>query len=139
MHKKPKNLSYAETIRFHGHDGPFLALGYCLGKFLIRTMKPKAIMELRIRVRTQARKPYTCVVDGLQCSTHATLGKGNISIVPSRRRGITVNVTKGRLSRCFRATGLATEICLNAKDLCKAARKILRMPVSELWMACGDR
>lgn len=137
--KRPKNLSYGETIRFHGHDGPFLALGYRLGKFLVKTMKPKGIMELSIGARTQARKPYTCLVDGLQCSTLATLGKGNISIVPARRRGIMVNVTKGRVCRCFRATGLATEICLNARDLRKAARKIMRMPITDLWVPSGDR
>jgi formylmethanofuran dehydrogenase subunit E len=139
LFKRRRNLNYAETIVFHGHDGPFLALGYRLGKFIIKTMKPRGIMDLRIRVRTQVRKPYTCLLDGLQCSTSATLGKGNINIERFRSTGIAVNVTKGRVNRCFQVTRPAMEICVNANDLQKAARRILRMPITELWIACRDR
>ena len=78
-HRRPRPLSYSETVRFHGHDGPFLALGYRLGKFLMRLLKPRGIMDLKITVKTKMKKPYTCILDGLQCATFATLGKGNLA------------------------------------------------------------
>jgi formylmethanofuran dehydrogenase subunit E len=131
--RRPRSLSYEETIRFHGHDGPFLALGYRLGRFLVRTMKPAGVMGLRITVRLKTKKPHTCMLDGLQCSTLATLGKGNLLVQRSWGRGITVYVNMGRRMRTFRITPLALDICFDAIDLKKAARRILRMQARDLW------
>ncbi|UCF69673.1 MAG: formylmethanofuran dehydrogenase subunit E family protein [candidate division WOR-3 bacterium] len=131
--KRPQNLTYTETIRFHGHDGPFLALGYRLGRFVVRTMRPTGIMDLRIRVTMKTAKPYTCILDGLQCSTLATVGKGNLSVHRSSGRAITINVYKGRTRKAFKIKPHALDICLNAVDLGKAARRILRMQARDLW------
>jgi formylmethanofuran dehydrogenase subunit E len=131
--RKPRGLNYADAIRFHGHDGPFLALGYRLGRYLMKTMKPAGIMDLRIRVRIKRQKPYTCVLDGLQCSTFATLGKGNLLVQRSSGKGITVYIHKAGNTRRFKMTALAMDICLRADDLRKAARKILRTDVRLLW------
>ncbi len=130
---KPRRLSYKETVRFHGHDGPFLALGYRLGTYILRTMKPSGIMDLRIRVRIKRQKPYTCVLDGLQCSTFATLGKGNLAVHKARGRSLTIYASKGRITRTFRITALAFDICFQADDLKKAAHRILRMRAEDLW------
>jgi formylmethanofuran dehydrogenase subunit E len=134
--KRPRPLSYRETVRFHGHDGPFLALGYRLGKFLTGLLKPRSIMDLKITVKTRMKKPYTCILDGLQCATFATLGKGNL--VPENVDGsdIFVHVRKGRQVLKFRMSRLSWEICAQADDLEKAARRVLRTAVEELWHAC---
>ncbi len=131
--KRPQSLTYRETIRFHGHDGPFLALGYRLGRFVVRTMKPVGIMDLRIRVTMKTVKPYTCVLDGLQCSTLATVGKGNLSVHGSNGQAITVHVRMGRARKTFKIKPYALDICLNAVDLSKAARRVLRMQTRDLW------
>ena len=134
-HRRPRNLSYSETVRFHGHDGPYLALGYRLGRYLVKKLEPKGIMGLRITVKTAMQKPFTCVLDGLQCSTFATLGKGNLITKSTRRPEIIVSVRKGTRVLKFRMSRTAWGICSNAVDLEKAARKILRTPVNELWLA----
>ena len=131
--RRPRNLNYAETVRFHGHDGPFLAVGYRLGRYLVKELRPQGIMGLRITVKTRMRKPLTCVLDGLQCSTFATFGKGNLIAKNVTRRGILVCVEKGTRVLEFRMTPKAWDVCCTAVDLEKAARKILRTPIDELW------
>ncbi len=134
---RPKNLSYSETIRFHGHDGPFLALGYKLGSFLVGRHQPKGIMDFRITVKTITKKPFTCLIDGLQCSTFATLGKLNILVKKPSTPNITVFVEKGKKKYAYRITNKAMDICLNAKDLNMAARKIFKTRPNELWEIIG--
>jgi formylmethanofuran dehydrogenase subunit E len=132
-YRKQRVLSYADAVRFHGHDGPFLAVGYRLGRFLTKALEPKGIMGLQIRVRTKIKKPYTCLIDGLQCSTFATIGKGNIAVVGNNKKNISVHVQCGRKTARFAMSTFAWDICLRAEDLEKAARKILRTPTHELW------
>ncbi|MDH4210144.1 MAG: formylmethanofuran dehydrogenase subunit E family protein [candidate division WOR-3 bacterium] len=131
--KKLRNLSYQDTVRFHGHDGPFLALGYRLGRYLVKTMKPRGIMDLTITVKTKVMKPYTCLLDGLQCSTFATMGKGNLFVASHAGDDILVEIKKGKLARQYRMTRKAWDICIHAEDLPRAARQIRRMPIAELW------
>ena len=131
--QRPKNLSYSETIRFHGHNGPFLALGYKLGRFLNKKLKPKGIMDFRITVKTKNKKPFTCLIDGLQCSTFTTLGKGNMIVKKNKGRDITIIVEKDARRYAYAITKRAMEICLGAVDLDKAARKIFRTPGKKLW------
>ena len=131
--RKPKHLTYPETVRFHGHDGPFLALGYQLGKYLSKQLKPRGIMGLRISAHLRNRKPYTCLLDGIQCSTFATLGKGNIRVRNVAREHIVVKATSGKKSLKCTITERAWSICFTALDLERSARRILRMPITELW------
>ena len=131
--EKPKILTYQETIRFHGHNGPFLALGYKLGKYINERHKLKGIMDIIILVKVKPKKPFTCVIDGLQCSTFATLGKGNMMVEKSRGKDITVFVVAGKRKYTYHITGKAMYICFGAEDLPKAARKIFRTPFSQLF------
>ena len=131
--RRPKNLNYWDTIRFHGHDGPFLALGYRLGRFLNKELKPNGIMDFKISVSTKQQKPYTCLLDGLQCATFATLGKGNIIVRDISGEAIRVRVQKGRRILKCSMTQRATDICFRAEDLQRAARQVLRTPIRQLW------
>lgn len=130
---RPKPLSYAETVRFHGHDGPFLALGYRLGRHLLEELKPNGIMGLRLTVRVTLEKPYTCILDGLQCATLATYGKRNINSVQSRSGHISVDVQAGRRRLTYRMVSAAWALCINQKDLVKAARRVRRASLDRLW------
>lgn len=131
--EKPKILTYQQAIRFHGHNGPFLSLGYKLGKYINEKHKPKGIMDIIIKVKVKPKKPLTCLIDGLQCSTFATLGKGNMMLEKSRGKDITVFVIAGKRKYTYHITGKAMDICLGAEDLHKAARKIFRTPSSQLF------
>lgn len=132
-HKRPRNLNYRETVRFHGHDGPFLALGYRLGRFLVTKLKPEGIMGLKITVKTKTQKPWTCLIDGLQCSTFATLGKGNLIAKGPIGNDIFVHAQRGKRVLNLRMSQTAWDLCSNVVDLEKAARKVMRTPASVLW------
>ena len=65
--------------RFHGHIGPFLAVGLRMG--LVATERlGRAPMSMKAVVRVMPRPPRSCVVDGVQYSTGCTMGKANIEI-----------------------------------------------------------
>lgn len=77
--KGKKNIKLNEAIRFHGHLGPYLVLGILAGELALKKLKVKKYFGLNVKVWGAADKPKSCLVDGLQLSTGATYGKGNIS------------------------------------------------------------
>lgn len=68
---------------FHGHLGPYLALGLRLGEFALSVLKAKKHFGIKVTVHCPPQPPPSCMVDGLQISTGATYGKRNIELVPS--------------------------------------------------------
>lgn len=76
-------MSLEEAGEFHGHLGPFLTLGYLAGALAVRVLEPANEHELKAEVRIPLRRPYSCIIDGVQCSSRCTLGKGNIEVEDS--------------------------------------------------------
>ena len=62
---------------FHGHLGPWLALGLKAGTHARRAISRNPFC-LKAAVHCPGRTPYTCFVDGIQFGSGCTLGKGNI-------------------------------------------------------------
>ena len=73
-----KRVSLEEAVRFHGHLGPYLVLGILAGELAAKRLKFERHFGLEIKVWGAARKPKSCLIDGLQLATGATYGKGNI-------------------------------------------------------------
>jgi len=71
-------ITLKEAERFHGHLGPWLVLGILMGDFAIRRLKAKKYFGIDVKVWGVDKKPKSCLIDGLQLSTGATYGKGNI-------------------------------------------------------------
>ena len=65
--------------RFHGHIGPFLAVGLKMG-LLANEKMGRAPLETKAIVTVQPSPPRSCVVDGIQYAAGCTMGKGNIEI-----------------------------------------------------------
>jgi formylmethanofuran dehydrogenase subunit E len=62
--------------RFHGHLGPYLILGYKMGR-MAREMFPQRIYAT---VFSGSARPRSCMADGVQFSSCCTIGKSNIII-----------------------------------------------------------
>lgn len=77
MNKNRITLSEAE--KFHGHLGPYLVLGILAGELALKKFKADKYFGLEVKVYGANRKPRSCLIDGLQLSTGATYGKGNIN------------------------------------------------------------
>jgi formylmethanofuran dehydrogenase subunit E len=73
-----KKVGLKEAIKFHGHLGPYLVLGILAGEEAIKKLKAKKYFGLEVKVWGANKKPKSCLIDGLQLSTGATYGKGNI-------------------------------------------------------------
>ncbi len=69
-----------KAAEFHGHLGPFLAIGVRMGLLAKRTLKSDGFGDLNVIVNTGNNPPLSCVVDGIQVATGCTLGKGNIAV-----------------------------------------------------------
>ncbi len=76
-----KTLEMAVT--FHGHLGPYLALGLRLGVLALVRLKARKHFGIRVIVHCPPQPPASCLVDGLQVSTGATYGKRNIELHPA--------------------------------------------------------
>lgn len=70
----PKDL---EALRaFHGHLGPYVTLGFRMGK-IAREKYPHRIYATLF---SGTKRPLSCVADGVQLASCCTSGKGNIII-----------------------------------------------------------
>lgn len=75
MIELPEDLQILK--RFHGHLGPYVVVGYKMGKI----GRQKITGKIFATVHTGTKRPLSCIIDGIQFSSSCTLGKGNISIV----------------------------------------------------------
>ena len=125
-------LSYEEAVRFHGHNGPFLAMGYRMGQFANRRLMSKRIMDMSCVVNVPIRKPFTCVVDGIQCATNCTFGKGNVEL-KQIESGVDVVFSSGagkELAMKIRSEIL--EYALNCREPERCAHQLLKRSIAEI-------
>lgn len=125
-------LNYEEAVRFHGHNGPFLAMGYRIGQFANRRLMPKKIMDMSCVVKSPMRRPFTCVVDGIQCATNCTFGKGNVEL-KQIESGVDVVFRSGagkELTMKIRSEIL--EYALNCRELEQGAHQLLKRSIADI-------
>ncbi|MBC7318006.1 formylmethanofuran dehydrogenase subunit E family protein [Candidatus Bipolaricaulota bacterium] len=80
---------FALGVRFHGHPGPFLALGIRMGLLALKLLESSGYSGIRAEVETGTKPPISCLADGIQVSTGCTAGKGNLVILPLGRAAAT--------------------------------------------------
>lgn len=73
-----ERITLKEAEKFHGHLGPYLVLGILAGELALKNLESKKYFGLDVKVWGVNKKPKSCLIDGLQLSTGATYGKGNI-------------------------------------------------------------
>lgn len=71
-------ISLKDAVKFHGHLGPYLVLGLLAGSLGLKRLGIKKYFGILVKVYGASEKPKSCLIDGLQLSTGATYGKGNI-------------------------------------------------------------
>ena len=97
-HVKFRPLTAEELERFHGHLGPLVALGARIGEHAVVERKIPRYFGLTVRVECGPKPPVTCIIDGLQRSTGATMGKKNILHIPADK--IKVTITENESGQC---------------------------------------
>jgi pyrimidine-specific ribonucleoside hydrolase len=95
------------TDEFHGHLGVFSIVGAKMG---IKACEIFGVGSDQLKVTSFAglKPPYSCLTDGIQVSTGATLGMGSINVSPD-------SIT--RPMAIFRYQGRSVKICLKDEYL----------------------
>lgn len=75
---RDNRITLKQGMEFHGHLGPYLVLGILAGEMALKKLNAKKYFGLDVKIRGATKKPKSCLIDGLQLSTGATYGKGNI-------------------------------------------------------------
>ncbi|HOW69865.1 MAG TPA: formylmethanofuran dehydrogenase subunit E family protein [Phycisphaerae bacterium] len=73
----------ARIAVFHGHLGPWLVTGALVGQDAIQRLNTPGHWKIDVTCwmpSDKHRTPFTCILDGLQASSGATLGKQNIHL-----------------------------------------------------------
>lgn len=141
-------ITLKEAEEFHGHLGPWLILGVRAGEFALKKLKCKKFFGIEVKVRGANEKPRSCLIDGLQLSTGATYGKGNIQKIggaqiraefcnPANQKRITLSLKKGIVQR-LRETRSHKDAEILAKKLYNATyNKLFKMtPPANAGLAC---
>jgi formylmethanofuran dehydrogenase subunit E len=77
------DFSVAELAAFHGHLGPYIVLGYRIGKYVRENFSDDPF-RMKAEVHCAGVPPESCLADGVQLGSGCTLGKRNIEIIPSK-------------------------------------------------------
>ncbi len=75
----PREYSVEELAKFHGHLGPFIVLGYRMGRFALRYFDNDPF-SLTATVYCSGQPPESCLIDGVQIGSGCTFGKRNIEL-----------------------------------------------------------
>lgn len=75
-----KELDYA--VRLHGHLGPFLVIGVRMGKLANGMFggNEEEDSKIQVTIRVPQTTPFTCTIDGIQSSTHCTIGNQRLTV-----------------------------------------------------------
>ncbi len=94
-------IALKEAEKFHGHLGPYLVLGILAGSLALKKLKCRKYFDLDVKVWGANKKPKSCLIDGLQLSTGATYGKGNIQRINAGGIRISVLNLKKKKRLCL--------------------------------------
>jgi hypothetical protein len=67
--------------RFHGHLGPWVTVGAMIGRDALQRLHTPGQWEIEVicwMPPEKQRTPFSCILDGLQVTSGATMGKRNI-------------------------------------------------------------
>jgi hypothetical protein len=124
----------------HGHLGPFLAIGTRMGHIAKNLLKAetKGDLSLHATVRVPLVVPFSCTIDGVQATTHCTVGNQRLS-VKSCKGGIRGSFTMEEGGKIVEVSvrrkvfeGLKEKLAARATNE-ELAEEILQMPENELF------
>ena len=76
-----------KAAEFHGHLGPFLVVGVRMGKTVKRVLNPSTggKRDLEASAKIPLLTPISCIIDGIQTTTHCTVGNQKLRIENSQK------------------------------------------------------
>ena len=142
-HHMPAAGDVLALIRnFHGHLGPFVVLGYRMGRLALDETGSSGHFGISAEVHSVLEPPRSCLIDGVQLGSGCTLGKGNISVEPfsgppfaifSTAEGATVTI------RLLPGIPAMVKRSVDSDGVEQAGMKVWEMDGNELFEVSVDR
>ncbi len=127
-----KTLTLNDAAALHGHKGPFLVLGYKIGEYAVNVLNPIDELDIETKAYIPFEPPFSCILDGLQCSTKCTLGKKNIECINSNEMMMEFKrKSNGRKLRIWLKKSVV-ERSLKCGDLGRIVEELEKTPVGFL-------
>jgi hypothetical protein len=81
LHGHAEEVAAEALLRtFHGHLGPYVVIGYRMGRLALSELDSEGHFGISAEVHSPRRTPKSCLIDGVQLGSGCTLGKGNIVV-----------------------------------------------------------
>ncbi len=125
---------WEEARRFHGHLGPWLALGMKIGQEAMRLLNARPHFGVTVRAGCPLAPPASCLLDGLQWMTGATYGKRNLVAEASETVWVEVaNTRTGESVRFVLREGVPSHLAQQLQTVGDeaASRALFSQPVEE--------
>ncbi len=129
-------MKLKQAIGFHGHLGPYLVLGLLAGELALKKTGAKKHFGIEVKVWGAQQRPKSCLIDGLQLSTGATYGKGNIHKYKGSNISVVVSNTEtGRTIKLSLKKDILKTLSdlKNRADSQRYARSLSRMGISRIF------
>lgn len=109
-------MTFAEIVKFHGHECPGLAIGY---RMATAAMEKLESMRAEDEELVAIVENDACGVDALQCITGCTFGKGNLLFRDYGKRVYTVycRATRTGVRVVFHGNGMPEDLRKDRKAL----------------------
>jgi formylmethanofuran dehydrogenase subunit E len=121
---------------FHGHLGPYVVLGYRMGKLALETAGSTGHFGISADVYSILVPPPSCLIDGVQLGSGCTLGKRNIAVHETGGPAYAVFTTSdGVRIRIALKRGIpdTVERLVAENGVEAAGRELLRIKIEELF------
>jgi formylmethanofuran dehydrogenase subunit E len=121
---------------FHGHLGPYVVLGYRMGRLALEKAGSRGHFGISARVHSVLAPPPSCLVDGIQLGSGCTLGKRNIEVFETEGPAYAVfRTTEGREVTIRLRDGVPDLVAslVEEKGVESAGEAFLKMDVDALY------
>ncbi len=136
-HDRKEEVPVETLLRaFHGHLGPYVVIGYRMGKLALARLDSKGHFGISAEVHSPRVTPSSCLIDGVQIGSGCTLGKGNILVEEAPAPAWAVFKTEAGRQVTIRLRpgipGLVRDL-VEAKGVEAAGRAFLAVDVDSLF------
>jgi formylmethanofuran dehydrogenase subunit E len=133
----------ARVKAVHGGGGPWAVVGYRMGERALKDLNvPRQSFTLMVVHRAPMQVQYTCMADGLQASTGASVGKLNLRLEEAPRPALKTTVVDRKTGRRLTFTidpDLAASITDLPYDRLEAeGRRVAALPDDKLFRVVAD-
>jgi len=156
-HRQPSDPAWlVQVVQFHGHLGPSVVAGARMGMAGLRAVEAKGYFDVEVTCEGPlAKPPQSCLLDGLQMGTGATLGKRTLQWVQADRIVVRMKNTRTGRAAEVRPTPALLSFLVSSKvqplaaaagqvdpkavdeNLEAIARRIASMPEKEIVTVTG--